>query len=159
MPSLQDCLCSSLPRAPNNFLSDACPEPWITAGQRLLLGAKWLQLCWFKVCKGREPGDHYICWIPRTYQEEPARSKEVRKLECPGVRAFWCVPSSPNWDKPEEAPSVLFLAQQERSKRQDMDHIVEGYSGLQLQWWEQASTLRKDTRQNPERRSWKNITI
>jgi len=25
----------------------------------MLLGAKWLQLCRLKVCKGREPADHY----------------------------------------------------------------------------------------------------
>lgn len=112
---------SFLPRALNTSLSMVRIELWIIVGQRLLLGAKWLQLCRSEVCRGREPADHYghsdaLCVAsdpPITpgpcsgERQEEGKGPEIHR--CPNVRTFWCAQSRSPIEMSLEKHSLIYF--------------------------------------------------
>lgn len=128
---------SFLPRAPDNSLSMACSKIWITAGQRLLLGAKWLQLCRLEVCGGKGwSGSQQIItvigalnahWCSTHHtrpllRREAGRGKGASNIEMPWCENPLILPvTQPNWEEPREAQSELFLAEQGRTRTPDTD--------------------------------------
>lgn len=77
---------------PDRSLSEVCAEPFITAGQGLLLRAKWLPLCRCEVHRGSESADHYSYshLSPRdpTRREKQAEAKEPGIQKCPNTKTL-----------------------------------------------------------------------